>query len=84
MTAWRFSLAPFGEPGTVMMTVLFLTPATGLDIIATLWWCQLGRRDSGSTKTSDSQGVTLSEAASMPWTRPGACLCMSGPMACEC
>lgn len=35
MTACRFSLAPFGEPGKVMMILLFLTPATGLDIMAT-------------------------------------------------
>lgn len=35
MTAWRFSLAPFGDPGRVMSKVPFLTPATGLDIIAT-------------------------------------------------
>lgn len=47
MTACKFSLAPLGEPGKVMMRVLFLTPATGLDIIATLirrsarmWWIQ--------------------------------------------
>lgn len=33
----RFSLAPFGEPGNVMISDLFLTPATGLDIIATGW-----------------------------------------------
>ena len=35
MTASRFSFAPFGEPGTVIMSVLFRTPATGRDIIAT-------------------------------------------------
>jgi hypothetical protein len=32
--ACKFSLAPFGEPGSVTMIVLFRTPATGLDIIA--------------------------------------------------
>jgi hypothetical protein len=35
MIASRFSLAPFGEPGRVTITVLPRTPATGLDIIAT-------------------------------------------------
>jgi hypothetical protein len=34
MTACKFSLAPFGDPGRVMMTVWFLTPATGRDIMA--------------------------------------------------
>ena len=33
--AWRFSFAPFGEPGRVTIKVFFLTPATGLDIMAT-------------------------------------------------
>ena len=36
MTACRFSLEPFGEPGRVTMMVLFRTPATGLDIVATM------------------------------------------------
>lgn len=40
MTAWRFSLAPFGDPGRVISRDPFLTPATGLDIMAT-WHCQL-------------------------------------------
>ena len=34
-TACRFSLAPFGEPGSVTINVLLRTPATGLDITAT-------------------------------------------------
>lgn len=34
MIASRFSLAPFGEPGKVIKSDLFLTPATGRDIIA--------------------------------------------------
>lgn len=35
MIASRFSLAPFGEPGKEIKSDLFLTPATGRDIIAT-------------------------------------------------
>lgn len=33
--ACRFSFAPLGEPGKVTMMVLFLTPASGRDIMAT-------------------------------------------------
>lgn len=33
----RFSFAPFGDPGNVMMIDWSLTPATGLDMTAT-WW----------------------------------------------
>lgn len=36
MMASRFSLAPFGDPGSVMMSVLFLVPATGRAIMATV------------------------------------------------
>ena len=35
MTDCKFSFAPFGDPGSVRIRVLFLTPATGLDIMAT-------------------------------------------------
>lgn len=35
-TASKFSLAPFGEPGRVKMSVCFLTPATGRAINATI------------------------------------------------
>jgi hypothetical protein len=35
ITASRFSLAPLGEPGSVMTSDLFLVPATGRAIIAT-------------------------------------------------
>jgi len=35
MRAPRFSVAPFGEPGSVTIIVLPLTPATGRDIIET-------------------------------------------------
>lgn len=35
MMASRFSLAPLGEPGSVMMMVLLRTPAIGRAIIAT-------------------------------------------------
>ena len=34
MIANKFSFAPFGEPGRVISSVLFLTPATGLDMSA--------------------------------------------------
>lgn len=44
MMAWRFSLAPLGEPGKVTMTVLFLTPAVGRDIMATVMNGQFGVR----------------------------------------
>lgn len=40
MTASRFSVAPFGDPGRVSITVLLRTPATGRDIIATKKRCQ--------------------------------------------
>lgn len=79
MTAWRFSLAPLGEPGSVIIKVPFLTPATGLDIMATYQSVE----DLAIRWTAgDSQGVTLREAASIPWTRPGACLCRSADTAC--
>jgi hypothetical protein len=35
MIASRFSLAPFGDPGKVMMMDCFRVPATGLAINAT-------------------------------------------------
>lgn len=57
----KFSFAPFGEPGNVTMSVLFLTPATGRDMTA--------------------NEVTASDAESIPCTRPGACLCISGDTA---
>lgn len=34
--ASRFSLAPLGDPGKVTIRVCFLTPATGLAIMATV------------------------------------------------
>lgn len=41
ISASRFSFAPLGEPGTVMISELLRTPATGRDIIATVYARQL-------------------------------------------
>lgn len=75
MTACRFSLAPFGEPGRVTMMVLFRTPATGLDIMATrsrsareilrltvLWRVLTGcHAEGGGQHTMDKAGRLLVE-----------------------
>ena len=74
----KFSLAPFGEPGSVMMIELFRTPATGLDMIPTMEG-QLTR--SLQRLIICLQGVTAKDAASMPCTSPGACLCNRGSTA---
>lgn len=76
MIAWRFSVAPFGEPGRVTMMVLLRTPAAGRDIMATgmLGLCV-------DARVVDLHGVTARELESIAWANPGACLCNNGVMA---
>lgn len=66
MTASRFSLAPFGDPGSVMIRDWFRVPATGRAIIAT------SRAVSYITSHCIGRyihGVTLRDAAIMPCLR---------------
>lgn len=41
MIARRFSCAAFGEPGSVIISVLFRIPATGRDMMATAYFVSL-------------------------------------------
>jgi hypothetical protein len=67
MTASKFSLAPFGDPGRVMMIDCFRVPATGLAINATGSSGQTW--NAGVSKKNCLQGVTAYDVVSMPWLK---------------
>lgn len=64
----RFSFAPLGEPGRVMMRDLSRTPATGRDMMATSFLSAIPYflESSADLVVLDLQGVTASEEASIP------------------
>lgn len=63
MTASRFSFAPLGEPGSVITSDLFLVPATGRAIMATVY---VSWSFSISGEPAHVQGVTFNDEAIIP------------------